>query len=57
MARLHYRRVSEPFPSTIKGLAYYWKDHYNTAKGKGTVEDFLKKWDKYVKLGVSSPVL
>jgi len=50
MARLHYRRVKEPFPepNDIKGLAHYWKDHYNTKKGKGTVEEFIENYKRYV---------
>lgn len=39
MARLHYWRVREPLPPTTEpyNLAWYWKKHYNTVKGKGTV--------------------
>jgi len=50
MARLHYRRVKEPLPDVndIKGLANYWKKYYNTALGKGTVEEFVKNYHKYV---------
>ncbi|MBC8432102.1 MAG: hypothetical protein H8D96_09290 [Desulfobacterales bacterium] len=51
MARIHYRRKSNPFPSANDelGLAAYWKNHYNTPKGKGTVEEFVHNYRKYVK--------
>ena len=50
MARLHYRRVKEPLPlfDDINGLARYWKNHYNTIHGKGTIEEFIKNYYKYV---------
>jgi hypothetical protein len=38
MCRVHYLRVPEPLPTTPHGAARYWKDHYNTHKGAGTVE-------------------
>lgn len=42
-ARLHYWRVPEPLPdpTDVGGLGYYWKDHWNTAAGRGRVEDFV----------------
>jgi len=52
LCRLHYWRVPEPLPSDIKGLANYWKVHYNTYLGKGTVERF--EW-KYEELVVETP--
>jgi hypothetical protein len=44
MTRVHYYRVSDPLPksSNIEGLAEYWKQWYNTSKGKGEVEDFMR---------------
>ena len=42
MARLHYLRVSEALPETPQGMARYWKRHYNTASGAGTVEGKLR---------------
>lgn len=50
MARLHYRRVPEPLPAydDIEGLGKYWKTHWNTLQGKGTVEQFVKKWDQFI---------
>lgn len=59
MARIHYRRVPEPFPDAdnISGMAKYWKEHWNTYRGKGTVEQYIKNWNRYIKLGVSSLIL
>lgn len=50
IARLIYYRVSEPLPphDDIEGLAVYWKKHYNTRLGKGTVEEFKKNYKKYI---------
>lgn len=48
--RLHYLRKSEPLPhhTDIKGLARYWKSHYNSYKGKGTVEKAIEAYNVYV---------
>ena len=47
MARLQYYRVPKPLPTTVHGLAKYWKTWYNSIAGKGTEEKFLEKWDYY----------
>lgn len=46
MARVHYWRKHEPLPEAndIAGLGRYWKEHYNTAAGKGTVTKFVQMW-------------
>jgi hypothetical protein len=40
MCRVHYRRAKPALPAAddAHGLASYWKQHYNTPLGKGTVE-------------------
>lgn len=50
MARVHYRRVAAPLPDAddIEQLAHYWKDHYNTYAGKGTVEEFVHNYQRFV---------
>ena len=50
MARLHYRRIKTSLPSSSSPteLAMYWKSHYNTRLGKGTVEGALKKYNDYL---------
>lgn len=50
VARLVYYRVPEPLPMAddISGLASYWKRHYNTALGKGRVEDWINHYRRHV---------
>jgi len=47
MCRVKYLRAKGAIPKTIEGRAKYWKDNYNTAKGKGTVEKYLNDNAKY----------
>lgn len=50
MARLHYYRVSAPLPQAddIEGMAHYWKRYYNTRRGAGTREEFVKNYRRFV---------
>lgn len=48
MARIHYYRRPEALPTDLSGYAKYWKDHYNTYLGAGTVEEFIHNYKKYV---------
>lgn len=50
IARLIYHRAPEvlPSPYDLNGLAKYWKKYYNTPKGKGTVEEFVKNFMLHV---------
>lgn len=48
MARVRYLRVSEPLPTNGLALAAYWKEHYNTRAGAGTVDAFLTSWHQYL---------
>lgn len=43
VARYIYYRRPEPMPRVddIQGHAQFWKDHYNTALGKGTTEKWI----------------
>lgn len=45
MCRLHYYRRPEPLPAAgdLDGLAAYWKQWYNTPRGKGRPADFVKR--------------
>ena len=45
MARIKYWRVPTALPDTLEGMAAYWKEHYNTRCGKGTVKHFLEAWE------------
>jgi hypothetical protein len=51
MTRLYYYAIQSalPNPDDVIGLANYWKKYYNTAKGKGTIEQFVSNYKKYVK--------
>ena len=40
-ARLFLVRIPAPIPSDLPSQAQYWKTHYNTAAGKGTVQKFI----------------
>lgn len=48
MARVHYARVSAPIPGDLPGQARYWKRWYNTPRGKGTVEEYVENFKRYV---------
>jgi len=49
MARVHYWRKVEQLPSlkNVLAMATYWKNHYNTSLGKGTVEEAIKNYNNY----------
>jgi hypothetical protein len=51
MARLKYYRVAEALPaaSDLNGQARYWKQHYNTPKGRGTVWQYVAHYRTLVK--------
>ena len=46
--RLIYYRVRDAIPSTLEGKARYWKEHYNTHLGKGSVDDFISNVKNYI---------
>ncbi|MGI9249901.1 MAG: hypothetical protein ACR2PR_01715 [Pseudohongiellaceae bacterium] len=50
MCRIHYYRVPEALPAwnDVNALAAYWKEHYNTHLGAGTVEEFVENYKYYV---------
>jgi len=50
MCRMHYYRKSEPLPESddVRALGEYWKKHYNTVKGKGTVDEFVENYKRFV---------
>lgn len=49
MCRVYYLRFEQIIPNTVEERAAYWKKYYNTYKGKGTVEKYIKAVDKYKK--------
>jgi len=36
------------YGNNIQELGYFWKKYYNTNLGKGTIKDFVTKYNKYV---------
>jgi len=48
MARIHYLRVPYALPTSTVGQARYWKVHYNTVAGKGTVKKYIDAHDRYL---------
>ena len=50
MARVKYLRAPAPIPSCqdLIGMDDYWKQHYNTPKGRGTVSEFCDHYVNYV---------
>ena len=50
IARCLYFSIASPLPAEndVEGMAHYWKIHYNSIKGKGTVEEFIANYKKYV---------
>lgn len=40
--RLFYKLIPKEIPKTVEARASYWKKYYNTYKGKGTVEHYLR---------------
>jgi len=51
VCRLIYWRRPESLPEAddIEGLGRYWKAHYNTTQGGGTVARFVSDYNLYVK--------
>ena len=49
IARVHYLRVPAPLPDAddLGGLARYWKRHFNTPKGAGTVAGFIESYRRF----------
>jgi len=48
MCRMHYLRKPGAIPTSVEGMAAYWKKHYNTELGKGTEEEFIANYNRYV---------
>lgn len=50
IARLIYYRspYKLPAPGDVAGHAWIWKQAYNTPRGKGREEDFVRNWNRLV---------
>jgi hypothetical protein len=51
MCRLSYMLIPEKLPkhNDYPELARYWKEHYNTAAGKGVRQDFVENLENYMR--------
>ena len=49
MCRVHYYRRPEALPAEddIQAQAEYWKKHYNTPLGHGTVDQYMDNWERF----------
>ena len=47
-ARLNYLSKPDSIPESLQGQAAYWKKYWNTYLGKGTIEQYVKNWQRYV---------
>jgi hypothetical protein len=50
LCRIQYHRFKEPLPEAhdVAGFARYWKSHWNTERGKGTTEEFVRNYTAMV---------
>ena len=48
MCRIYYLRVKEPIPDNLPAQAAYWKRFYNTPLGKGTEDDYIRAWYRFI---------
>jgi hypothetical protein len=46
--RCFYKLIPEAIPETLQGRAEYWKKYYNTHLGKGTVNEYIEKAERYL---------
>jgi hypothetical protein len=46
--RCFYKLIAAPIPQGLAGRAQYWKTHYNTTMGKGTVDKYIDKANLYL---------
>lgn len=45
--RIKYWRAPAKMPDSLESYASYWKRYYNTIKGKGEADGFMRKVEKY----------
>lgn len=43
LCRFYYLGIKEAIPTTLEGRAEYWKKYYNSEKGAGTPEAYIKR--------------
>jgi len=45
-ARYHFLRISAPIPEDLHAQAAYWKQYYNTKRGKGIAQQYIDNWQR-----------
>lgn len=40
-------RIRDPLPSTLDWQAHYWKIHWNTSAGKGSIQHYIDSYNKW----------
>jgi len=48
IARIKYWMIPDALPQEMHLQALYWKAYYNTEKGKGTSQEYVKNYEKLV---------
>lgn len=46
MCRIHYLRVKDELPHSPIGMASYWKIHYNSSLGKGSIQQAMPHFER-----------
>ena len=54
ICRIHYLRIEEAIPKSLEGWARYYKQYYNTPKGKATEQEFIENYRRYVLKGTGN---
>ena len=49
MSRLRYWMIPESIPEGLDGQAEYWKNYYNTELGKGTVDEYIENFNRFLR--------
>lgn len=46
IARIRYKWIPSPLPDSddVLGMATFWKRHYNTENGRGTIDKYMSVW-------------
>ena len=47
LARVRYWMVPQPLPQQLEQIAAYWKQHFNTPAGHGTVAQFILNYREF----------
>jgi hypothetical protein len=48
MSYFRHKKFVDLDPKDIEGMANYWKKYYNSSLGKGTEQEFIDNYDRYI---------